>query len=193
MQKLAVVLMLVAGCGGVVDPDAGRVIGGTGISDDAGSNPAPVATTPVATTPVRNAFDGFWRLVSTIEPRQVIVGFNDILIEVQDGRAVCVTEGQTFACEVNWGRPSSARPITDNGLVLIRFTMDFPLCNYDGISAFLDEKSIEVSIVGSAIAGTKGLVFDVDIKQRYIFSGETVLSKGTLEHDPGDRDNSCGF
>lgn len=71
--------------------------------------------------------------------------------------------------------------------------MDFPPCKYDRFDEFLGESLIKVSIVGSAIAGTNGLVFDVDVRHEDVFSGQTVLSKGPLEHFPGDRTNSCGF
>lgn len=187
MRTTACLLMLVAGCAGVVDPDAGRIIGGTGFSDDTGISPAPE-------TPVRNSFDGYWFLSYTVEPRQAFFGTGSVLVEVSGGGATCVREGAKESCPIDWGNPLRARPITiDNGLVRIEFMMGFPACNYDNLSGFQDESLIEVVIVGSEIAGTGGLVFDAALSQRYIFSEEIVLSEGTLEHFPDVRTNSCGF
>lgn len=187
-MRLAACLLMVAGCAGMPTTTV------PGPPDDDGDGATDAGIRPAPGAPVRNSFDGLWLSDGVIEPRQGIVGQNAILIEVREGRAVCVTEGATISCPLNWVRPSQARPITNNGLVLIEFTMDFPPCIYDDISAFSDEGLIQVSIVGSEIARTNGLVFDLQVfRQKYIFTDQTVLSKGTLEHFPDSRTNSCGF
>ena len=95
---------------------------------------------------------------------------------------------------LEYDQPSISRPITlNNGFILIEFTMDFPPCKYANISALDGEKLIEVSIGGFEIPGTDGLVFDVVIEQRYVFSNQTALSTGTLEYISTTPQNRCGL
>lgn len=144
-------------------------------------------------TPGNEVFNGFWLANGIAESGQVLVGQIQLLIEAREGRAACVTQSQNVDClNFDWGQPSIRRPITlNNGVILIKFTMDFPLCKYDNIPALDGEALIDVSIIGLEIAGTDGLVFDIVIEQNFVFKSITLWSTGTLEHFPSNTANSC--
>ena len=146
-------------------------------------------------TPSSEAFNGFWLADGINEPGQFIVGPIGLLLEVSEGRAACVTQRRTVSCDnLEYGQPSISRPFTlNNGFILIEFTMEFPPCKYDNVSALDGEKLIEVSISGFEIPGTDGLVFDVVMERRFVFTNKTVLSTGTLEYISVTTQNRCGL
>lgn len=173
---LVVALLLGAGCGSQVTEDgAGSELG--------------VPVPP----PSESQFDGFWVADGTLNPDQGTVGPTRLLIEVLRDRPSCVAEATGPGCPAaHFTETGGFRPVTVNdGVVRMQFTMDFPPCLYDHLDDFDGESLIEVTIAGFEIPGTGGSVFDVAIEQRYIFTGITLLSTGTLEHFPQNMRNSC--
>jgi len=144
-------------------------------------------------TPGGGTFDGFWVAEGTLESGP-LVGTTRLLIESSAGRVSCVSRAISDEClDLNYGTPSASRPITGvNDTILMKFTMDFPVCELQICSCFVENESfIEVTIAGFKIAGTD--VFDVVIEERYLFSNVTLLSSGTLELISSTTLNRCGL